>query len=111
MQVNSVNNYQNFGGASKIMQTAARHIKNNADHYGLNAINLAVGAVMGNISSVENAIGSKVILDALEAGYAVLRNRRTPNGYANFNRPLTNTVIWIGKGTWKLLEKVFGKSV
>ena len=106
MQVNSVNNYQNFNGAARLVQSAAMHVKNNAMHYYINGVNILTGAVLGN-TSADKVMTSKLLLDFVEAAYAVLRNSRTPNGFANLDRPLSNTTIWMGKGIFKFMNKLF----
>lgn len=104
MQVNSVNNYQNFGGASKMIQKAANHIKNNVGHYVINIAGFTGGAMGGHLNSAEGIFGTKIMIDTLETISNIFCRRKD---MASFSNPRTNIMLWYLKGIAKMFNIFF----
>ena len=92
MQVNSINNYQNFNGASKMLQKAANHIKNNVGHYCHNGSALATAALTGQLNSLDGILRTKLFVDAAETVIPVITNNRNLV-FASPSSPKTNIFL------------------
>ena len=105
--IQAINSAQNVNFNGRFLTKVANHLRKNGNHYALNVGYFAGAPFVAK--APEHVIMGKIVMDTVETSMAIFRNQRSSNGFANFNNPLTNTMLWAATSTGKLIQKLFPK--